>query len=139
MNLLHLLCSLLCGLAASAYASAETLDYGLFGTLHLSRPAGDIAHSVLLFSDRDGWTPRQDGLAGGLARHGAFVVGIDLPAYLERLQAIKGACSYPAGHVEEVAHWIERHEGLASYSVPLVVGDGAGATFAYAGRRGGDA
>lgn len=134
MNLTMLL---LAGLAAigpqtAAIVPAPTLDYGLFGILHLSRPHGDIAHTVLLFSDRDGWTPRQDGLGDALAQAGAFVVGIDTPAYVKRLAAIKDKCSYPAGHVEEVAHWIERHEGLANYTVPLVVGDGAGATFAYA-------
>jgi type IV secretory pathway VirJ component len=133
VNILHLL---LTGLAAlvsrPSTPSAQTLDYGLFGTLHLSRPAGAIAHTVLLFSDRDGWTPRQDGLGAELAGHGALVVGIDLPAYLAQMESIKDKCSYPAGHVEEVAHWIERHESLANYTIPLVVGDGAGATFAYA-------
>lgn len=109
------------------------VDYGLFGHLHLSRPRGAIAHTVLLISDRDGWSARQDGLAAAMAEQGAFVVGIDLPAYLKRMQGIASdKCSYPAAHFEEVAHWIERHEGLADYSVPLVVGDGTGATFAYA-------
>lgn len=113
-------------------AAAETLDYGLFGTLHLSRPVVAIAHTALLFSDSSGWTARQDRLSAALARQGAFVVGIDLAAYLKRMEALDDRCAYPAGHVEEVAHWIERHEGLADYTVPLVVGDGAGATFAYA-------
>jgi type IV secretory pathway VirJ component len=131
MTVLPLLMSLFSALAPAS-AETPTLEYGLFGTLHLSRPAGAIAHTVLLFSDRDGWTPRQADLGAALAQSGAFVVGIDLPAYVKRLAAIKDKCSYPAGHVEEVAHWIERHEGLANYTVPLVVGDGAGATFAYA-------
>ncbi len=109
-----------------------TVDYGLFGPLHLSRPRGELRHTVLLFSDRDGWTPRQQGIGDALALRGAFVVGIDLPAYLKRMETIKEACSYPAGHVEEAAHWIERHEGAADYSLPLLIGDGAGATFAYA-------
>lgn len=113
--------------------SPQRVDYGLFGSLHLNRPSGKIARVVLLVSDRDGWTARQDALAAALSLSGAFVVGIDLPAYLKRMQAIASdKCSYPAAHFEEVAHWIERHEGLADYSVPLVVGDGAGATFAYA-------
>jgi type IV secretory pathway VirJ component len=111
---------------------SSTVDYGLFGPLHLSRPGGELRHTVLLFSDRDGWTPRQQGMGDALAARGAFVVGIDLPAYLKRMETIKDACSYPAGHVEEAAHWIERHEGAADYSMPLLVGDGAGATFAYA-------
>lgn len=111
----------------------QRVDYGLFGTLHVARPATAIRHVVMFVSDRDGWTPRQDAMAGALAREGAFVVGVDFPAYLKRMQAIASdKCSYPSAHFEEVAHWIERHEGLADYSVPLVVGDGAGATFAYA-------
>lgn len=113
-------------------AAADTLDYGLFGTLHLTRPGTAIRHTVLLFSDSSGWTSRQERLSAALAQRGAFVVGIDLATYLKRMEALKDKCAYPAGHVEDVAHWIERHEGLADYSVPLVVGDGAGATFAYA-------
>lgn len=113
-------------------APLETLDYGLFGALHVARPNGRIAHTVLLVSDRDGWTTRQDGLARALAARGAFVVGIDLPAYLRRMEGIGDRCAYPAAHFEEVAHWVERHEGLDDYAAPLVVGDGAGATFAYA-------
>ena len=113
-------------------AVAETLAYGLFGTLHLTRSVAAPGHTVLFFSDQQGWTARQDLLAGALATQGAFVVGIELPAYLKKLEAIGDRCSYPAGHVEELAHWIELHEGFATYSYPLVVGDGSGATFAYA-------
>ena len=118
--------------AAAPKPPTELLDYGLFGTLHLSRPAGEASGTVLFFSDRDGWNERQDRLAGALAGEGAFVVGIDLPTYLRKLAGLSGKCSYPAGHVEEVAHWIERQEGFATYTYPLVVGDGMGATFAYA-------
>ena len=120
------------GAAVTPKPSTELLDYGLFGTLHLSRPSGDASRTVLFFSDRDGWNERQDRLAGALAGEGAFVVGIDLPTYLKKLAGLSSKCSYPAGHVEEVAHWIERHEGFATYTYPLVVGDGTGATFAYA-------
>lgn len=126
-----------CGIAAAAPAGdpppGDPVDYGLFGQLHLRRPPGAIAHTALLVSDRDGWGARQDRLADALARRSVLVVGVDLPRYLERMQAIASdKCSYPSAHFEEVAHWIERHEGLADYGVPLVVGDGAGATFAYA-------
>jgi len=112
---------------------SPTVDYGLFGTLHLSRPAAPATHMALLFSDTDGWSARDAALGAALAKRGALVVGIDTRAYLARMEAIKtDKCSYPAGHVEEVAHWIARHEGIADYSAPLVVADGAGATFAYA-------
>lgn len=122
-----------CADAPAAQSPAATVDYGLFGTLHLSRPAAPATHMVLLFSDADGWSPRDDALGAAIAQRGALVVGIDTRAYLARMEAIKkDKCSYPAGHVEEVAHWIARHEGIAEYSAPLVIGDGAGATFAYA-------
>jgi type IV secretory pathway VirJ component len=148
MSVLHVLLAVLAGTGSGADgrgldgpraatppprpSALGTVDYGLFGPLHLSRPQGGLRHTVLLFSDRAGWTPRQQGIGDALALHGAFVVGIDLPAYLKRMEAIEDACSYPAGHVEELAHWIERHEGAADYSLPLLIGDGAGATFAYA-------
>jgi len=137
MNLVHAVLAALLSLFGTSLARAaapavEMLDYGLFGTLHLTRPAGDVASTVLFFSDRDGWTARQADLSATLAARGAFVVGIDLPAYLAKLATISGKCSYPAGHVEEVAHWIERHEGFPTYTYPLVVGDGSGAPFAYA-------
>ena len=123
----------ICADPPAAQSPAATVDYGLFGTLHLSRPAAPATHMVLLFSDADGWSPRDDALGAAIAQRGALVVGIDTRAYLARMEAIKkDKCSYPAGHVEEVAHWIARHEGIAEYSAPLVIGDGAGATFAYA-------
>ena len=112
---------------------SPVVDYGLFGTLHLSRPSAPAAHLVLLFSDTDGWRARDDALGAAIAKRGALVVGIDTRAYLARMEAIRNdKCSYPAGHVEEVAHWIARHEGIVQYSAPLVVADGAGATFAWA-------
>src|SRR4029079_135085 len=110
MSLVHALLAALLSvfgtsLARAAAPAVETLDYGLFGTLHLTRPAGDVASTVLFFSDRDGWTARQADLSDALAARGAFVVAIVLPAYLAKLATISGKCSYPAGHVEEVAHW----------------------------------
>lgn len=139
MSLLHLAFALVAGAVGAQSAPAvapaslpATVDYGLFGALHLSRPSAPATHAVILFSDRDGWTPRQQSLGDALASQGALVAGVDLPGYLAQMESIKDACSYPAGHVEEMAHWIQRHEGIDQYAVPLVVGDGAGATFAYA-------
>jgi type IV secretory pathway VirJ component len=108
------------------------VHYGLFGMVHVQRPPAAVADTILLLSDAAGWSAREDALARALATHGARVVGIDLPTYLQRLQAISEPCSYPAGHFEELAHWIERHEGDADYRTPVVIGRGSGATFAYA-------
>ncbi len=128
---MHLLAALLVA-CTPARAADDQPAYGLFGQLHLSRPTAAIEDVIVLLSDREGWTARSESLAAPLAAQGALVVGIDLPAYLKRLAAIGNKCGYPSGHFEELAHWVERHEGIADYRNPLVVGDGAGATFAYA-------
>lgn len=115
----------------AAHAQSDTTSYGMFGALHLSRPTGLPNDVVLLLSDRDGWTPRQSALGKALAEKGALVVGIDTVVYRKRLDAIGDQCSYPAGHFEELAHWLERREGISEYRYPLVIGDGSGANLAY--------
>lgn len=115
-----------------ADAADDAPSYGMFGELHVQRPPASVGDTILLLSDLGGWSAREDALARVLAAHGARVVGIDLPTYLKRLVAIDDKCSYPAGHFEELAHWIERHEGDPDYRVPVVIGNGSGATFAYA-------
>jgi len=125
---------LIFAMAADASATAPTtqLQYGLFGTVTLAQPAGTPKRSVLLFSDHGGFGSAALDYAQGLAQDGSFVIGIDLDAYLAQLESLKDACSFPAGHVEEMAHWMERHVDMPTYQPPYVVGLGAGADFAYA-------
>src|SRR5690348_11662212 len=121
-------------LAGSAQAAPQTtqLQYGLFGTVTLMQPAGTPRRSVLLFSDRGELDAADRTYALGLAQDGSFVVAVDLDAYLKELESLTDPCSFPAGHVEEMAHWMERHANLPAYQPPYVVGLGAGADFAYA-------
>ncbi|MFO1507025.1 MAG: AcvB/VirJ family lysyl-phosphatidylglycerol hydrolase [Lysobacterales bacterium] len=112
--------------------TASTIAYGLFGTLHITQPSATPDTVAVFVSDRDGWSARAQGLASRLAAAGAFVIGVDLPAYLAQMNSIKARCAYPAGHFEEAVHWVERHAAFANYLYPLLVGDGSGATFAYA-------
>ena len=120
------------GQAAPAGTHRESLQYGLFGTVALDYPAAAPKRSVLLFSDRGGPDDAMRVYAQGLAQDGSFVVAIDLDAYMARLESLADACSFPAGHVEELAHWMERHAAMGSYQPPYVAGLGAGADFAYA-------
>jgi type IV secretory pathway VirJ component len=46
--------------------------------------------------------------------------------------SIQGKCSYPAAHVEEMSDWMQRRQQLKNFTNPVLIGDGAGATFAYA-------
>ncbi len=122
----------LAGWLALTASADERVHFGMFGDLHLARPSETPDSVVLLVSAGDGWTTRMQALADGLAAAGALAVGIDQPAYRARLDALGEACTYPAGHFEEMAHWIERHEGLTGYRVPFVAADGDGAALAYA-------
>jgi type IV secretory pathway VirJ component len=121
-------------LVASALAQAATqpVRFGLFGEVHVGVPEGPAARAAVLISDQAGWDARSEALAEALRGAGTFVVGVDLPRYLQRLTAVKEKCSFPAGHFEEMLHWIERQQHLPSYLYPVLIGDGAGGTFAYA-------
>lgn len=132
MDLGRLAACLLFAAAAPAAAATTPLHYGLFGDLHLARPAGSAARTLLFLSDANGWDAREDGYAEALAGAGSLVVGIDLPGYLTQLAGVGGDCAYPAAHVEEVSHWVQRHENLASYSAPWLIGLERGAALAYA-------
>lgn len=128
----NLIVLLLAALAVDAAAATSPVHYGLFGELHLARPAQTAAQTVLFVSDGNGWDSREDAYADALAAAGSLVVGIDLPSYLKQLESIKSDCAYPAAHVEEVSHWIQRHENLANYSAPWLIGLDRGASLAYA-------
>jgi len=123
----------LAGWLAIGVADAdERVHFGMFGDLHLARPSGAADDVVLLVSGSDGWTARMQAMADALAAAGTLAVGVDQPVYRARLDALGEACAYPAGHFEEMAHWIQRHEGITDYRTPFVGGDGDGVALAYA-------
>jgi type IV secretory pathway VirJ component len=123
------LCFLIAGIA---HAATVPVHFGLFGNIHVATPAGEPKRAIVLISDAKGWGARAEALAGAQADAGAFVLGIDLPAYLAQMESIAAKCSFPAGHFEEMIHWMQRNRKLEKYIYPILVGDGAGATFAYA-------
>ncbi|MEO8803064.1 MAG: AcvB/VirJ family lysyl-phosphatidylglycerol hydrolase [Rudaea sp.] len=125
-------CIVLFLLVPFARAATVAVHFGLFGSVHTAVPAGEVKRTAVLISDRDGWSARSESLAMALADQGTLVFGIDLPAYLAQLESIKGKCSFPAGHVEEMSDWMQRQQKLKKFIYPLLIGDGAGATFAYA-------
>ncbi|HET8941611.1 MAG TPA: AcvB/VirJ family lysyl-phosphatidylglycerol hydrolase [Rudaea sp.] len=125
-------CSLAFGLATCVQAATNPVHFGLFGNVHAAVPVGEVKRTAVLISDRDGWSARSEALAVALADNGTLVFGIDLPAYLAQMESIKDKCSFPAGHIEEMSDWMQRQQKLKKFIYPLLIGDGAGATFAYA-------
>ena len=129
-----LLLPALLSLAFCTAASAATtpVHFGLFGTVHVAEPAGEHKRTIVFVSDKNGWDARAEALTSALAADGAMVFGVDLPAYMKEMISIKDECSFPAAHFEEMNDWMQRHLQLKNFSYPLLIGDGAGASFAYA-------
>ena len=123
-------------LAASFLASfrAFALDTGDLGTVHLVNPDGAMHGLVVLFSNSQGWTAASDNIAAALARVGGLVVGIDLPAYLRRLDAHhpSAKCYDAVTDIELISRQIQRARGNANYRTPLLAGVGEGGAFAAA-------
>lgn len=103
-----------------------------FGAIHRIDPDGAMRAFVVLFSDAPGWTSVADDAAAALARDGALVVGVDLPAYLLRLDSRPEACHSVVGDVESISHQLQRERGNISYLTPVVAGIGEGGAFAAA-------
>jgi len=117
--------------APQVFGSSLT-HYGLFGNVHVAAPAGEPKRTVVFISDAGGWNARAEAMASALSDDGALVLGVDLPAYLKEMLSINDKCSLPAAHVEEMSDWMQRHRQLKNFSNPVLIGDGAGATVAYA-------
>ena len=126
------MCFALLLLACNAAFSATTpIKFGLFGNVHTIVPTKPFTQAVVLVSDKNGWDARAESLADALGDDGVMVFGIDLPYYLAQMESINDKCSFPAGHFEEMIHWIQRDQKVQNYIYPILVGDGAGASFAY--------
>jgi type IV secretory pathway VirJ component len=88
---------------------------------------------VYVFSDAGGWNPSLERTARRIARHGAAVVGVDLPRYLAGLAATsEDQCHYTVAELEDWSHRFQRELGFERYRSPILVGVGAGATLARA-------
>jgi type IV secretory pathway VirJ component len=116
----------------AAFAATTPIKFGLFGNVHTIVPNKPFTQAVVLISDKNGWDARAEALATALGDDGVMVLGIDLPYYLAQMESISDKCSFPAGHFEEMIHWIQRDQKVQNYIYPILVGDGAGAAFAYA-------
>ena len=127
-----LFCSVLLLNSGIAYG-AKVVNYGLFGDVHVATPRDEPQRTIVFISDSGGWNARAENLADSLAADGSLVFGIDYGAYVEQMLSIKNdACHFPSAHVQEMSDWMQRHQNLKSFSYPLLIGDGAGAAFAYA-------
>ncbi|MET0289193.1 MAG: AcvB/VirJ family lysyl-phosphatidylglycerol hydrolase [Pseudoxanthomonas sp.] len=127
-----LLAVLLSIAAIAPCAAQEKLSHGFFRDVSLYRPEGEVTRAVLLLSDAQGWDARTQALAQALAVDGAFVAGIDTAKLRKAFIADGGTCTFPAGDLENLSHYLQGYARLPGYRTPVLVGVGAGGSIAYA-------
>lgn len=115
-----------------APARAGELDTGTIPSPIILEPEGAAKAAVFLMSDANGWTREEEQAAERLKAEGAIVVGVDLPAYLARLQSEKRDCAYAVSSIESLNRQIHRRAGLKDYHLPIIAGSGAGGAMALA-------
>jgi phosphatidylglycerol lysyltransferase len=111
--------------------SSRAIETGNLGAIHEADPAEPMRGLVVFFSGTEGWSAAADRVAATLAREGALVVGVDLPAFLQRLDAYPGNdCHDVVGDIESVSRQLQRERSTSVYETPIVAGIGEGGTLA---------
>ena len=118
--------------AAGSSAPAATLSVKRLQNVRLLPPDGAAKAMVIYVSDRSGWSARDDAVAASLRKDGDVVLGVDLAADAEALDAADGVCLYVVGELTDLAQTAQRRLDIQTYLPPILVGTGEGATFAYA-------
>lgn len=113
-------------------APALSLDTGVVPSPFIGLPKTDPNSLVFLISGASGWGEPESQMAARLQAAGAVLVGIDLPAWLQALQAEKRDCAYTVSALESISRQVQRQMGLEGYHAPLVAGIGAGGGMALA-------
>ncbi len=116
--------------AAAPAWSGETLKFGRFGDVTVTRPRGAPTSMALFFSGDGGWNVGTQEMADTLAKEGALVLGLDVRRYTKSFVDSK-SCAYPAGDLEVLAQGVQKKLGFPEYLRPVVVGYSSGATIAY--------
>ena len=112
--------------------AVELLDHGRFAQVRIFRPQNDVQQVVLFLSDARGWTAEETSLALALTGEHALVAGIALDEFEDELAHDGTDCVSPDGDLENLSHFIQAYYQLPGYRVPMLVGTGEGAAFAYA-------
>ncbi len=113
-------------------AVPSTISAGRLENVRLLTPEGEAKAMVVYFSDRAGWSNRDDAIAAALRKDGDVVLGVDLSAYALALDRAGGECLYVVGEITDLAQTAQRQLDIQTYLPPIVAGSGEGATFAYA-------
>ena len=109
-----------------------TVSYGKFGRVTLYPDLSPKSELVLFVSGDGGWNLGVVDMARSLAGLDALVAGIDIPIFLDAMQAGGEKCAYPAADFEALSKFIQAKAGFPQYRPPILVGYSSGATLVYA-------
>ncbi|HQZ38066.1 MAG TPA: AcvB/VirJ family lysyl-phosphatidylglycerol hydrolase [Vicinamibacterales bacterium] len=115
----------------AAVPQTERVQTPSFGTVTVYPPLAAPEEVVLFLSGDGGWNLGVVDMAERLRDAGALVVGIDIRAFLKRLD-VPGRCVYPAGALEELSRAVQLRFKLPAYVRPMLAGYSSGATLVYA-------
>jgi len=117
--------------AAPATPSAGEITHGRFVRTPVRLPQGDAKRFVMWFADGVDAAARKTRV-DALVADGAMVVTVDLAALEAVLRKDGGKCNFSSGDVENFSRYVQAYYRLPTYHLPLLLGDGEGASFAYA-------
>lgn len=117
-------------------ALAESWQSDMLPTDRILMPAGPAKGVAFLMSDAAGWGGREAETAKRLTAQGIAVVGIDMPAYVRRINAqapitqkqdpYDPVCAYLVSDIEGLSQQVQRASGSNDYVTPVVAGFGQG-------------
>ncbi|MDS4068072.1 MAG: AcvB/VirJ family lysyl-phosphatidylglycerol hydrolase [Candidatus Competibacter sp.] len=129
---LCLIAALLAVAAARADIAGETLDDPAFGRLTIQRTTDEPKGVVLFASGKGGWNADLNAVAQELAKLDYVVAGIDLDAYLARVDRSEAACVDASTDFDQLNRLMEQRYPPATHLPPILLGYGAGAALTYA-------
>lgn len=115
-----------------AAAAGEVVAHGLFTGVQLHRPAGAVRQFVFLLANDGAPGAAEREALRSLVQAGALVAVVPLAPFYRRLEAQDGQCTYPGGAFENLSRHLQGYAKVPGYLLPIVVGHGPAAAFAYA-------
>jgi type IV secretory pathway VirJ component len=108
-----------------------TVAHGLFNDVRLFKPAGTVQQFVLMLSPNEAPDAAERRAIGRMVDDGALVAAVPLAPFYRRLEKQDGKCTYAAGALENLSRHLQAYEQVPGYRLPMLVGTGTAASFAY--------
>lgn len=115
-----------------APGAEQMVSHGRFEGVAMYAPRHQIKSFAMLLSGADGWDAQDVELAKQLTERGALVAGIDTRRLYAEFESDDDTCLYASGDFENLSRFVQAYYKVPGYFPPILVGEGAGATLAYA-------